>query len=74
MSVAASDLQVYGAANMPEDDSSTVGGAVDESIKVVFTDLASNDTIDMVSDDAGDTDQVYRAYGFNAAGARITED
>ena len=74
MSVAASDLQVYGAANMPEVDSGTVGGAVDLSIKVVFTDLAANDTIDFVSDDAGDTDQVYRVYGFNATGARITED
>lgn len=74
MSVAASDLQVYGAANMPEADSGTVGGAVDLNVKVVFTDLAANDTIDFDSDDSGDTDQVYRVYGFNATGARITED
>ncbi len=74
MSVAASDLRVYGAANMPESDTGTVGGAVDLSIKVVFTDLSANDTIDFVSDDAGDTDQVYRAHGLSAAGARVTED
>lgn len=74
MSVDSSDLRVYGAANMPEDDTSTVGGAVDLAIKVVFTDLVANDTINFVSDDAGDTDQVYRAYGLSAAGARIEED
>lgn len=75
MSVAASDLQVYGAATMPEDDTTaTIGGAVDLTTKIVFTDLAANDTIDIISDDAGDTDQIYRIYGFSAAGARITED
>lgn len=74
MSVAETDLRVYGAASMPEDDGSTVGGAIDLGTKVVFTDLAVNDTFDFVSDDAGDTDQIYRVSGLDAAGAREQED
>ena len=35
MSVSASDIVVYGSANMPEDDSSTSGGAIDTATKVI---------------------------------------
>lgn len=74
MSVVATDFRLYGAANMPEDDSSLVGGAVDLTTKVVHVALAAADTIDLVSDDAGDTDQVYTLYGYDASGSKVTED
>jgi hypothetical protein len=74
MSVIAGDLVLYGAANMPEDDSSLTGGAIDLSTKIVHTALAAADTIDAVSDDALDTDQVYTIHGYDAAGSKKTED
>lgn len=73
MSVEAADLQLYGTANMPEDDTSTTGGAIDLSIKVVFVPLGAADTINVVSDDALDTDQTYDVHGYSVAGAKITE-
>lgn len=73
MSVAASDLQLYGSASMPEDDTSTSGGAIDLGTKVVFVPLAAADTINVVSDDAGDTDQTYTVHGYDAAGTKVTE-
>ena len=57
MSVSASDIVVYGSANMPEDDSSTSGGAIDTATKVIFTDISATDSVECVSDNAGDTTQ-----------------
>jgi len=74
MAVIAGDMQLYGAANMPEDDSSLVGGAIDLSTKVVHTAMTVTDTIDVNSDDAGDTDQVYTVHGYDASGSKVTED
>lgn len=45
MSVVSTDLVFYASANMPEDDSSSNGGAIDETTKVIFTDIAATDTI-----------------------------
>jgi len=73
MSVIAGDMQLYGAANMPEADTGLVGGAVDLSVKVVHVALALPDTIDVVSDDALDTDEIYTVHGYSVAGAKITE-
>ena len=73
MSVSASDLQLYGSANMPEDNVSTSGGAIDLGTKVVFTPLAAADTINVVSDDAGDTDQTYDIHGYDSAGNKVSE-
>ena len=46
MPIVASDLVAYAAANMPEDESSTVGGAIDTDNRVVFTDIAATDEPD----------------------------
>lgn len=73
MSVTSSDIYVYGAANMPEDDSSTTGGAIDRTIKMAFTALTANDTIDVVSDAAGDTTQTVTITGRLANGEIDTD-
>jgi hypothetical protein len=73
MSIVASDLVAYAAANMPEDESSTVGGAIDATKRVTFTDIAANDTIEALSSAAGDTTQNLTVVGRNAAGATVTE-
>lgn len=54
MAVTAADLIAYAAASMPDDDTSTSGGAIDSKRRVVFTEQAT-DFIEVVSDNAGDT-------------------
>lgn len=71
MSVSASDLIAYASANMSEDDSSTVGGAIDLLRYVDFTQIAANDTIQAISDGA-DTRNVT-VEGRNAAGSIVSE-
>ncbi|MCH7767985.1 MAG: hypothetical protein IH828_03520 [Nitrospinae bacterium] len=72
MAIAASDLKFYAAANMPEDDTSTVGGAIDALRQVIFTQLAANDDIEVVSSSASDTTQVVTVYGRDAGGAYVS--
>ncbi len=72
MTIAASDLKFYAAANMPEDDTGTVGGAIDALRQVIFTQLAANDDIEVVSSSAGDTTQVVTVYGRDAGGAYVS--
>ncbi len=55
MPVIAADLTVHGAANMPEDDASLTGGAIDTAVQVELTALAANDVLEAVSDNAADT-------------------
>lgn len=57
MPIAASDLILYCSANMPEDDTSTSGGAIDLDTRPVFTQLAADDDLEAVSSDSGDTTQ-----------------
>lgn len=73
MSVSASDLVAYGSANMPEDNVSTSGGAIDATTKVIFTDIAATDQVTVISDNAGDTTQTVTVYGRNAGGAIVSE-
>ncbi|MGE5595822.1 MAG: hypothetical protein ACM3S1_07285 [Hyphomicrobiales bacterium] len=40
---------------MPEDDTSTSGGAIDEKTRAVFTDLATNDKVEIISSSNSDT-------------------
>lgn len=72
MSVAASDLKVYGAANQPMADTGTVGGAIDETRFHGITQFASAATPQIVSDNAGDTMNVT-IEGRNAGGSVISE-
>lgn len=73
MSVSASDLIAYGSATMPDDDSVTdIGGAIDQSIRVSFTDISVSDTLNIVSSDGGDTMDVT-VYGRDGQGVFVTE-
>lgn len=77
MSVQSSDIVVYGAANIAEDNSSAQGGAIDTSVRYVFDDstLANtlNDTVDVVSNASGDTSQTVTVYGRDASGSIVSE-
>jgi len=55
MSVIVSDVVIYGSANMPEADGVTIGGAIDLTKRIDFTDLSSAGTLDIVSSSASDT-------------------
>ena len=72
MAIAASDLKFYAAANMPEDDTSTVGGAIDALRQVVFTQLAANDDVEVLSSSASDTTQVVTVHGRDTGGAYVS--
>jgi hypothetical protein len=77
MSISASDIVIYGSANMQESDSGTQGGAIDTTVRIVFADstLANtlNDTLEVLSSNAGDTTQTVTVYGRNSAGSIISE-
>lgn len=73
MSVAASDIVIYNAANMPDTDSGTAGGAIDPLRRPDFTQLAANDTIEAVSSNAGDTTQTLTVEGRDAQGRVVSE-
>lgn len=56
MPVAASDIVYYGSATMAEDDVTTqIGGAIDLTTVITFTKLDADGTVEVVSDNAGDT-------------------
>jgi hypothetical protein len=55
MSVTPNNLVVYGSLNMPEADGVQVGGAVDFSKRVAFSDISPAGTVDWVSSSASDT-------------------
>jgi hypothetical protein len=77
MSVSATDIVVYGSANMQETDSGTQGGAIDLTTRIVFADstLANtlNDTVEVLSSAGGDTTQTVTVYGRNSAGSIVTD-
>jgi hypothetical protein len=74
MSITANELIVYGSANMADGDTTTnIGGAIDATIRVVFTDISATDTVEILSSNAGDTTQTVTVYGRNAAGELINE-
>lgn len=69
MSVIPSDIVLYGCANMPEADGSTIGGAVDFTKRVDFFDVTPNGLIDVVSSSASDTATKFTYTVRDAAGA-----
>ncbi len=74
MSIIATELVKYGAANRPEDDTSTVGGAIDTSCLIaIITPLAADDVVRAVSSAAGDNTQTLTLTGRTPAG-EITSD
>lgn len=55
MPILASELVIYNSANMPESDAGASGGAIDALRRPDFTQLAADDDIEALSDNAGDT-------------------
>lgn len=72
MPIVSTDLELYASANRPEDDTTTTGGAIATTWYLAFTQLAADDDIGVVSDNAGDT-QNCTVDARNAAGAIVTE-
>lgn len=73
MPVSENDLVFYGSAVMPESDAETaIGGAIDKTVVVTFTDLDTNGTVEAVSSAAGDT-MSLTVTGRNAAGEIVSE-
>lgn len=72
MTIQASELKAYGAANHAEDDASTQGGAIATSKMVEFTDLAANDTLEVVSDNVADTMNIT-VTARNVGGAIVSQ-
>lgn len=73
MSIVSGDLVLYAAANEPNDDSSTGGGAIDTLRRLDFTQIAATDKIEVVSANSGDTTQTCALTGRKADGTIVTE-
>lgn len=72
MSVTPNNIIVYGAANMPEIDGATVGGAVDLTKRVAFYDIPVTGTVDVVSSSAADVATKLQVMGRDSTGALQT--
>lgn len=77
MSVASTDLVVYGCASEPQDDVSTTGGAIDTTTRIIFDSSALanvlNDKVTVLSSAAGDNTQTVTVTGRNTAGSIVTD-
>ena len=74
MPVVDTDIVVYGSASMPDDDTPTqIGGAIDLTTRIVFTDIVADDVIEILSDNVGDTTQTVTIYGRNAEGELVSD-
>jgi hypothetical protein len=73
MSVLISDLRLYGSANMPEADGSTVGGAIDFTKRVEFEGSSISTLFDAVSSSASDTATKITYSGRDSTGVVQTE-
>ena len=72
MSILLSDLLLYGAATIPDDDTLTnIGGAALKSAKYDFTDIGA--AMMGLSDNGGDTSQTLQIYYRDAAGNYLSE-
>ena len=69
-----SDFVVYGSAVMPDDDSATnIGGAIDTTKRVVFTDIPATGTVGVYSSDANDNTQNVTITGRDSTGVIVSE-
>lgn len=73
MSIIAAELILFGALSRPENDIALTGGAIDLDNRPVFTQLAANDTLEVLSSAAGDTTQLVTVTGRDAAGAVFSD-
>ncbi len=72
MPIDAAELIAFNALNRPEDDVSTGGGGRDVDVRPDFIQLAANDDLEVLSDNAGDTTQVVTVQGRDVTGAVVT--
>ena len=72
-SVISSDLVVYTAQNMPENNTDTVGGAINSGIRASFDDPSSAVPIVFYSSSASDTSQNLTLTGRTSAGTVVSE-
>ena len=74
MPIVAADIVAYGSASMPDDDVDLdIGGAIDLTIRVVFTDIIATDEIEILSSSASDTVETITVHGRNAAGELVND-
>lgn len=73
MPIAQADLVKYGAANYPEADTGTVGGAINTAFRLARFIQASNTAPKAASSAAGDTTQTLTLTGRNTAGVIVSE-
>jgi hypothetical protein len=73
MSVYPSEIIFYGCVNMPEADGATVGGAIDLTRRVSFSDNSATGLFDAVSSASGDTATKIIYSGRDATGLIQTE-
>lgn len=73
MSVVASDLVAYHAATQSDVDGVPVGGAIDVLRRPDFTQLAANDSVEVVSSSAGDTTQTCTVEARKADGTVVSQ-
>lgn len=71
MPIAATDLKPYGSVNRPEDDTATVGGAIQNDDQPNFTQWSANAVVAIISD--GADVRTLTAHGRDAAGALVSE-
>ena len=72
MSIVSSDIVVYASADMPEDDTSSSGGAIDTATMVIFTDIASTDNVEIFGE-GGDESKTVVVTGRLASGSEDSE-
>ena len=72
-SVISSDLVVYTAATMPENDSSSVGGDINSGVRASFDDPSSPVSIVTYSSSTSDTGQALTLTGRTTAGTIVAE-
>ena len=72
MSITAAELILYGAASKPTADTGTSGGAIDATMRPVFTQMSATKKLSVNSDGA-DT-RVLAVTGRDATGAIVTEN
>ena len=73
MSVANTDLVIYTASGMPENNTSIVGGDINSGIRASFDDPSSASPIIIYSSSGTDTSQNLTLTGRTAAGTIISE-
>lgn len=73
MPILASEMLLYGSANMQDTDSGTQGGAISTTKKVGFADIGTPGNVQIVSSSGSDTTPTVQVDGRNSGGTLISE-